>query len=516
MASLESVGKAIWSFVKANLLLVLILVAILVGFGIGFAFRESAWYGTDNVLWFTLPGTLFIRSLQLLIIPVIFIGVVNATSAFSAKENLRITLICLAFCFSTHVLACLIGVFGGLILVAASDRKPDPAVAGGATTPLVPVPNKGAYDIAADLLRNLIPSNIFKATTNQDLTRYVKKRYNETFVLEEYERQVQSVDGTNILGILFFALLIGLSASVNHEKAKAFREFIVSLNDIVISILRWLIMFAPIGIASLIIEAVLDIEDFGESFKQIGLFAGICCGALIFYTVVCLTLLLVIFLRTNPLKYYFFFAEPMLLAFASTSGAVCISKCLTICETKVKMDNRLAKFTIPFYITLHADGSAIFITLACIFLANFNGITFNAGEYAIIIITTSFLCLSLPSVPSSSIVTILVVLNSFNLSYLNIAILYTVEWLLDRVRTAVNLYSHCFLSVITAELCKNRVSVVPEVAAIDDEGVKEEKSLREAEQQDGGSAINASLKSLRGENTKSSPVEEFEIQEVNF
>ena len=71
---------------------------------------------------------------------------------------------------------------------------------------------------------------------------------------------------------------------------------------------------------------------------------------------------------------------------------------------------------------------------------------------------TSILCLCLPSVPSASIVTILVVLNAINYSYLPIAILYTVEWLLDRVRTAVNLYSHCFCAVITYELCKNNLN----------------------------------------------------------
>lgn len=68
------------------------------------------------------------------------------------------------------------------------------------------------------------------------------------------------------------------------------------------------------------------------------------------------------------------------------------------------------------------------------------------------------LCLCLPSVPSSSIVTILVILNGINLSYLNIGILYTVEWLLDRLRTSVNLYSHCFCTFITNELCKDSIT----------------------------------------------------------
>lgn len=93
--------------------------------------------------------------------------------------------------------------------------------------------------------------------------------------------------------------------------------------------------------------------------------------------------------------------------------------------------------------------------MSCVFLATYSGISLSIGNYAVIIIMTCILCLCLPSVPSSSIVTILVVLNSINLSYLNIALLYTVEWFLDRVRTAVNQFSHCIMAYATYELCKN-------------------------------------------------------------
>lgn len=62
---------------------------------------------------------------------------------------------------------------------------------------------------------------------------------------------------------------------------------------------------------------------------------------------------------------------------------------------------------------------------------SYSGSTLSVGDFAVIIIMTSILCLCLPSVPSSSIVTILVVLSAVNQAP-NIAILYTVEWLLDR------------------------------------------------------------------------------------
>ena len=291
-----------------------------------------------------------------------------------------------------------------------------------------------------------------------------------------YDRKVEYIEGTNILGVLVFSLLIGLATSVLDEKAKLFRDFFKAANDVVILVLRWLILVAPVGIASLIIDAIISVEDLGQSFKQIGLFTGVCIGVLLFYCVVVLGGMLFVFTRTNPLKYYYFFMEPMLLAFASTSGAVCIHKSLDICENKVKMDPRLSRFTIPFYTTLQADGSSIFIVMSCGFLATYANVSLSVGDYVVIIIMTSILCLCLPSVPSASIVTILVVLNAINFSFLNIAILYTVEWLLDRVRTAVNLYSHCFCAVITYELCKKSLSTM-EIPISNDETSLENEEL---------------------------------------
>ncbi len=93
---------------------------------------------------------------------------------------------------------------------------------------------------------------------------------------------------------------------------------------------------------------------------------------------------MLIVLRKNPLKMYFVFLEPMLLSFASTSGAVCISKSIDVCDN-LKMDKRISKFAIPFYTALQADGSAIFIVMACIFLVDSSGINLLVGDYFVIL-----------------------------------------------------------------------------------------------------------------------------------
>lgn len=232
-----------------------------------------------------------------------------------------------------------------------------------------PTKQKTVYDIIVDILRNLIPKNIIKAATHQEMTKYYynanKSAINGT---EEFDRVVEYIDGSNILGVLSFSVLIGLSASMLHDRVGIFRDFFKALNDIIILCLRWLITIAPIGIASLIIDACFEVEDFGDSFRKIGLFTGICIAALLFYGVIVLCLLIFITIRKNPFPYYAYFLEPALLAFASGSGAVCIHKGIDVCETKIKMDTRVSRFGIPFFTALQADGSAVFIVMSCTFL----------------------------------------------------------------------------------------------------------------------------------------------------
>lgn len=210
--NLTLIKKKIFKFLSDNLLLVLILLSILIGFGIGIGLKNSSWNKTDKVLWFTLPGSLFIRSLELLIVPVIFIGVVTSTSSLSAKSNLRVSLICVGLTLLTHILATLTALVGSLILIHFSKKDNS-----GEQSTMVGK-QKITYDIISDILRSLIPKNVIKATTNQEITNYIFK--NGTYI-----RKVEYIEGTNILGILVFAILIGLGASYLDTKVQIFKDF---------------------------------------------------------------------------------------------------------------------------------------------------------------------------------------------------------------------------------------------------------------------------------------------------
>jgi Na+/H+-dicarboxylate symporter len=301
----------ITKIIKKNQLLFYILLSLIVGFTIGLTLKQFS--NTESItIWLKLPGYLFIRCLELLILPVIFVGIISSTSTFSAKKNIRITLICILFIFLTHLISVLTGLCGSLILIKLLNINKNNETLTNTTliisTKLIDSHQKSIYDIISDILRNIIPKNIVKATTHQEITKLNVVNY---------------IDGTNLLGILFFALLTGLATSVlDDSKVKVFKQFFQSANEIFIQCLNWIILLSPVGICSLIIEAIDEIDSISDSFKKIGLFVVICSGTLIFYGGFVLSALMFIFTRLNPFKYYLHFLEPALLAFASTSGAV--------------------------------------------------------------------------------------------------------------------------------------------------------------------------------------------------
>jgi Na+/H+-dicarboxylate symporter len=376
---------------KSNLMLIAITIGIIIGFGIGLAFRLTSNESSEAVLWFKLPGLLFIRSLQLLILPVIFFGVITSTSSYNIKNNAKMSISCLLIAVLSIVSASIIGFIGSLSfkLFVTSELATESS---SSSTTLVNT-DRSVYDIISDFLRNLIPNNIVKATLYQELTQYVIVSNNGTLTKK---RQINDLQSTNLLGILLFAIIIGISAGISEEKGEPFRSFVKSINQIFIQILGWIIKLAPVGIGSLIIDAVIQIKDFEETFKQVWIFAAVVILCCLFYSFCFQSLLVFLITKTNPFSYFLKFIDPIILAFASTSSAVCMSRSMDICEYNLKIKESVCRFSIPFFTTLKPDGSVIFITCSTIYLAISSNYTLSASDYVLIIVMTCTISLSIP------------------------------------------------------------------------------------------------------------------------
>lgn len=387
---------------KSNYMLIAITIGIIVGFLVGLAFKLTSNENSEVTLWFKLPGQLFIRSLQLLILPVIFFGVITSTSSFNIKSNAKMSISSLLIAILSIISASIIGFIGSLSfkLFINNNLTQNNATTLSVSSSSTSVnTDRSVYDIVSDFLRNLIPNNIIKATLYQELTQYTIENKTidgeEGFILNK-KKQIAELPSTNLLGILLFSIIIGISAGILEEKGESFRSFVKAANQIFINILGWLIKFAPIGIGSLIIDAVIQIKDFGETFKQIWLFALVVILCCLFYSF-CFQAFFVFFItKTNPFGYFIKFIEPIILAFASTSSAVCMSKSMEICEKNLKINESISRFSVPFFTTLKPDGSVIFITCSTIYLAISNNYTLSTSDYFLIIVMTCTISLSIP------------------------------------------------------------------------------------------------------------------------
>lgn len=469
--------KRIGGILCDNLLLILTLCGILVGFCIGFGIRELQ-PTEDALTWIGMPGDIFLRVLKLMILPLIVCSVISGTASLDPKSNGKISGVAFVYIVLTNILGC---VLGGALSLAIK-----PGI-GGQSIAVQNVTNTiQTQDIFVDLLRNIFPDNIVEASFAQAQTKYTstniiktKNGTNGTIYekLELLQKQRGKVDGTNVLGLVMACTVIGIAAGQMKSKAKPFLEFFSISSEVMLIVLRWFMWLTPIGVTSLVIVSISDVDDIGDVFEKLGLFVATVTIGIILLHVVFLPLILFLTTRRNPYAYIVSIGKAWMIGFAATSTAVAIPEMLMSCEVKNNIDKRVSRFVIPFCVTLNADGSALYITSAAIFIGNVSGVSINAGDIFVIFFLTAVAVMALPSVPSSSIVTLVMILTSLNIPSHDIALLFAVEWFLDRIRTAANVLSHTTCAAVTYQFCKSSLTKIP-AEALDEIELTVEKHRR--------------------------------------
>ncbi|XP_062605325.1 excitatory amino acid transporter 1-like [Saccostrea cucullata] len=450
-----------------QLLFVLTFLAVILGFIIGFGIREAR-PSRDVIQWIGMPGDLFMRSLKMMIVPLIITSVIHSTASLDPRSNGRIGLISITYILLTNLMGCVVAITLFYIIkpgkahVAHEDRL---------------MLNKiRPQDIFADLLRNIIPDNLVEATFRKTQTQFKseiiwsnqKNLGNSSNTTADVNQKLEMVkivgktDGPNILGLLFACLLIGIAAGRFREKAKTFIDFFAMSSEIVLQILRWFIWLTPVGVASLTAASLAGTRDITETFVSLGYFVLTVTSGIVILQTTLLPLIYFAFFRENPYKRILSVKRAWLMGFSFGSSALAMPDLLQACENVNKLDKRITRFVIPLCCTANADGSALFISAASMFIAQISGYTLTYGNVIIIGILTAFSTLSLPALPSASMVVVVVVLSAINVPVNEVSILFAVEWFLDRLRTGSNVESHFICAAITDHFCRRKYDLKKE------------------------------------------------------
>merc|ERR1712013_523510 len=133
------------------------------------------------------------------------------------------------------------------------------------------------------------------------------------------------------------------------------------------------------------------------------------------------------------------------------------------CMEKNRVDPRISKFVLPIGATVNMDGTALFVTVASIFIAQMNDIPLNAGSYATVVLTSTAASIASASVPSAALVLMLIVLTAIEAPVADVSLLWAIDWFVDRCRTTNNMMGDCYCAAVVEALSRKELDAMDQL-----------------------------------------------------
>jgi len=355
-------------------------------------------------------GSIFLASLKLLVVPLVFVSLVCGTAALDDVAKLgRVGAKTLGLYLMTTAIAV------SLALIAATIVQP------GAGFELDSDASFEAQQAPslADVFIDLFPSNPIRAMA----------------------------DG-NMLQIIVFAGLFGLALTLSGEPGKRLLKFFDDLNSVIMRLVMLLMSVAPYGVFCLIAK-VFALQGFAAMAPLLQYFLLV-LGVLALHAIVTYSSLLRFLAGVNPIVFFRNMRDPIALAFSTASSNATLPVTLKTVEHKLGVDNSIASFTIPLGATINMDGTAIMQGVATGFIAQAYGIDLSPTDYMMVVVTATLASIGTAGVPGVGLIMLAMVLRQVNLPVEGIGLILGVDRLLDMVRTAVNVSGDASVSCVVA------------------------------------------------------------------
>uniref|UniRef100_H3B3T8 Amino acid transporter n=1 Tax=Latimeria chalumnae TaxID=7897 RepID=H3B3T8_LATCH len=421
---------------------------------------------SDLIMLISFPGDILMRMLKMLILPLIISSLICGLSGLDAKSSGIMGTRAMVYYMSTTAVAAMLGV---MLVISIHPGNPKLKKQ---TSIVKNNQEVSSLDAFLDLIRNLFPENLVQAcfqqiqTVTKKLpvtpameekvenvtqlltgnTSFLNSSSTETFkeVAMVTQKKLEFKAGMNVLGLIGFFIAFGIAMGKMGKQAKLMADFFNILNEIVMKLVTMIMWYSPLGIASLICGKIAAIKDLELVARQLGMYMVTVMIGLLIHGGIILPLLYFTITRKNPFVFFggIFQAWITALGTASSAGTLPVSfRCL---EENLKIDKRVTRFMLPIGATINMDGTALYEAVAAIFIAQMNGVELDGGQVVTVSLTATLASIGAASIPSAGLVTMLLILTAVGLPTQDISLLVAVDWLLDRMRTSINVVGDSF------------------------------------------------------------------------
>ncbi|MBF6598081.1 MAG: dicarboxylate/amino acid:cation symporter [Fermentimonas sp.] len=410
---------------------------ILIGMGAGILFGFLMSYlswGKDFVLdWIAPFGTIFIRLLRLIAIPLILVSLVKGVSdlkdisTFKSIGVRTISIFILTTCVSIVVGLLLVNTFKpgeGLSPETIDELTKTYASDGGITSSLY-IAEHQKESGPLDFLIEMVPDNIFSAMSNNSL----------------------------MLQVIFFSILFGISMlMIDPEKVKPLSKLFDAMNDVILKMVNIIMLIAPIAVFALLSQIIVSSEDIQILQKLLNYGFTVLTGFLILIGVY--LIILFVFTGRKPGWFLKGIAPAQLLAFSTSSSAAALPVTIERATKHLGVDNEVASFVLPVGATINMDGTSLYQAVAAVFIAQALHIPLDFSDQIIIILTALLASIGSAAVPGAGMIMLVIVLESIGIPAdkmaIGLALIFAIDRPLDMCRTVVNITGDSMVSVLIA------------------------------------------------------------------
>jgi Na+/H+-dicarboxylate symporter len=254
---------------------------------------------------------------------------------------------------------------------------------------------------------------------------------------------ISAAGEAQLLPLIVFSIIFAGMLTTMGARVKAITEMIVQINDALLSFILLLMKVAPLGIFCLVAARFGEAQAEGEFLQvmsQTGWYFSTVILGLATHAFVTLPLILWIFTRRNPFQFMFQMSQALLTAFSTASSTATLPVTMECAVAKAGVSKQSTDFVVPLGATINMDGTALYEATAAIFIAQALGFELGLLELLTVAITATLAAIGAAGIPEAGLVTMVIVLNAVGLPVEYIGLILSVDWLLDRFRTAVNVF----------------------------------------------------------------------------
>ena len=395
---------------------------------------------------FHVGGEVFLRCLKMMVVPLVMTSVMSGILGLGDVRKLgKPGGAAILYYVSTTILAVVVG------LVVVNAIRPGEGTVDSATLEKFQGGNS-ASSPKSRMLKKLSDvtgmtedevGSVFKELpSGEPETPSVAKILENLVLMLVTDNLFVSASETNLLPLIVFSIIFAGMLTTLGQKVGLINDLVTQANTALMNFIMLLMKLAPIGIFCLVTARFGEARAEGrfvQELSQVGWYFATVLAGLAFHVLVTLPAIYWMFTRKNPYKFMYQMSQALLTAFSTASSSATLPVTMETAQ-KAGVSKKSTDFVLPLGATINMDGTALYEAAAAIFIAQAIGFHLTLTQQAIIAVTATLAAIGAAGIPEAGLVTMLIVLNAVGLPIEYVGLILSVDWLLDRFRTAANVF----------------------------------------------------------------------------